>query len=89
MPEKSERIGLDAVLESVIDDSVFSAVLENGHRFVAVAKGRNGRPLAGVHLGDRVNVEFSPYDMSRGRVVAGPEQGNRSDESEKFGQENV
>ena len=64
------------MLETVIDESVFSAVLENGHRFVAVAKGRNGRPLAGIHPGDRVAVEFSPYDMSRGRVVAEPGAGS-------------
>ena len=66
--QKKERIKLDAVLLDVIDDAVFSAELENGHRFVAVAKGRNGEPLRGFSPEDRVWVEFSPYDMSTAQV---------------------
>jgi translation initiation factor IF-1 len=62
--QKNELIRLDATLSDVIDDSVFSAVLENGHRFIALAKAKGGRKFGPFRLTDRVKVVFSPFDMS-------------------------
>ena len=76
--QRNERIRLDAVLLDVIDHSVFSAELGNGHRFVAVAKGRSGDALPGYAPKDEVVVEFSPYDMSTARVITG----NRAESSD-------
>ncbi len=73
----------------VIDHAVFSAMLENGHRFVAVAKYRNGNPLTGLRPGDRVAVEFSPYDMSTARVVYESAEDEVNNESTKFSEANV
>ena len=69
----------------MLDDSVFTAELENGHRFVAVAKGLPAESRAELRPGHRVTVEFSPYDMSQARVV----RSEVRDESSKFSQENV
>ena len=67
--QKNEVIQLDATLLNVIDDSVFSAELDNGHRFVALAKEKGGRKFGAFWTADRVSVEFSPFDMSVGRIL--------------------
>jgi len=66
--QKNELIQLDATLVDVIDDSVFSATLENGHRFIALAKEKGGRKFGPFRLTDPVKVVFSPYDMSVARI---------------------
>lgn len=77
--QKNELIRLDAVLEDVIDHAVFWAILSNGHRFIAVAKTKTGDPIAAYKVGDRVTVQFSPFDMSTARVMTG--EGEEADES--------
>ena len=54
----------------MIDESVFDAELENGHRFVAVAKNLSVESKGFLKPRNWVEVEFSPYDMSKARVVA-------------------
>ena len=79
--QKNELIRLDGALVDVIDHAVFSAMLENGHLFVAVAKRRNGDPMTGLQAGDRVTVEFSPFDMSTARVICGSARDEVNNES--------
>ena len=67
--QKNELIRLDARLLDVIDHAVFRAELANGHRIVAVARGRGGRPTGKGNVNDMGTVEMSPFDMSQGRVV--------------------
>ncbi len=69
--EKNELIRLDARLLDVIDHAVFSAELANGHRFVVVAKQVDAEVLALLRPPCMVVVEMSPFDMSRGFLVAG------------------
>jgi len=66
--DKKEIILLDARLESVIDNNAFGAELRNGHRFIAFF-GRGDAERAELRINDRVTVEMSPYDMSKGRLV--------------------
>ncbi|MBP7830086.1 MAG: translation initiation factor IF-1 [Kiritimatiellae bacterium] len=64
-----EIIRLDARVVSVITNAVFRVELANGHGLVAYAD-RAGKSRAGtLQPGDRVRVEMSPCDMSRGRLV--------------------
>lgn len=67
---KNENIRLDAVLKSVIDNATFNAELPNGHTIV-VFPGKTDRERArrSLRTGDRVRVEMSPCDMSKGRIV--------------------
>jgi translation initiation factor IF-1 len=69
MPQ-TEIIRLDAVVRSVIAQSVFRAELANGHRIVAFAAGKDGERVRDLAPGAQVSVEMSPYDMSKGRIVA-------------------
>lgn len=86
MREK-EIIRLDAGVLSVLAPAVFRAELDNGHRIVAYAV-REERDRAGrIQPGDRVRVEMSPFDMSRGRIVF--EEPGIGDEGKKLSQEKV
>lgn len=64
-----EIIRLDAEVVSVIASMAFRARLSNGHEFTAYVPRENGGAVADVHLGGRVRVELSPYDMSRGEII--------------------
>ena len=48
---------------------MFRVILENGHRITATIGGRLRQNNIRILLGDRVDVEMSTYDLSRGRVV--------------------
>jgi translation initiation factor IF-1 len=65
---KKELILLDARLVSVIDENAFGAELQNGHGFVAFL-GREDFGAGDLEIGDSVQVEMSPFDMSKGRLV--------------------
>ena len=71
--QKNELIRLDATLSTVISESVFYAELDNGHKFVAVAKGLRIKRIDDLRPLDRVQVEFSPYTMSKARIVVDEE----------------
>lgn len=64
----SERFFLDATIRSVINVKAFRAVLDNGHELVAF-RGPKDRDAPPLSEGDRVRVEMSPCDMSKGRIV--------------------
>jgi translation initiation factor IF-1 len=63
-----ERFVLDAVVRSVINEKAFRAELGNGHEIVAF-RGCAGGPAPRRKPGDRVQVEMSPCDMSKGRIL--------------------
>ena len=70
--DKKETILLDAQLKSVIDNNAFGAELKNGHPLV-VFFGRDDTGRATPKVGEKVVVEMSPYDMSKGRLVLNQE----------------
>jgi translation initiation factor IF-1 len=67
MREK-EIIRLDARVVDVIGNSAFQVKLENGHPFVAFSIGPDKERTTSLGPGDVVEVEMSPYDMSRGKI---------------------
>lgn len=71
----AERIELDAIVTVVLNNRAFRAQLENGHEVIVYdAEDARAEP------GRRVRVALSPYDMSSGRWVSGPD-GKENDES--------
>lgn len=72
---QKEIIRLDARVVGVIANAVFRAKLANGHDLVAYAEREDREKVGGIREGDRLRVEMSPFDMSRGRIVMdeGPE----------------
>lgn len=56
-------------VDEVLPNAMFRVQLENGHKIIATLAGRLRQNNIRILLGDKVDVEMSPYDLSRGRVV--------------------
>lgn len=68
-PPKEEAVVLDAVVSKALPNAMFEVEIENGHKLVAYAAGRMRRYFIRITPGDRIRVELSPYDLTRGRIV--------------------
>jgi translation initiation factor IF-1 len=66
---QKESFVLDAVLKDVLSNSVFSAELPNGHQIVAFPRRCDEAAAGSLRVGDRIQVEMSPFDMSKGTFV--------------------
>jgi translation initiation factor IF-1 len=66
---KEEAIELDGTVTEVLPNATFRVRLTNGHDMLATIAGRMRRFRIRVLAGDRVTLEASPYDLSRGRIT--------------------
>lgn len=66
---KSDLIQISGVVHEVLPSAMFRVTLENGHLIIATLGGRLRQNNIRILLGDKVDVEMSPYDMNRGRIV--------------------
>lgn len=66
---KSDLIQISGVVNEVLPNAMFRVTLENGHLIIATLGGRLRQNNIRILLGDSVDVEMSPYDMNRGRIV--------------------
>jgi translation initiation factor IF-1 len=67
--QKEEPIEVEGTIIEALPSATFRVELENGHRILAYISGKMRRHYIRILPGDRVKVELSPYDLSRGRVV--------------------
>jgi translation initiation factor IF-1 len=66
---KEEQIRVDAVVKEALPNASFRVQLENGHQLLAHISGKMRMHFIRILPGDRVSVEMSPYDLTRGRIV--------------------
>ncbi len=66
---KQEAIQVEGVVTEVLPDQNFRVQLDNGHIVLAYASGKMSKFKIRVLQGDRVALEVSPYDFSRGRIT--------------------
>ena len=66
---KEELIEMNGVVNEVLPDSRYRITLENGHSLVAYTAGKMRLHRIRIIEGDKVTVELSPYDLSRGRIT--------------------
>ena len=66
---KEESLALDGVVSDVLPSATFRVALDNGHSIIATLAGKMRRFHIRVLNGDRVTVEVSPYDLTRGRIT--------------------
>jgi len=66
---QEETITLDGKIVDALPNAMFRVELENGHNVLAYLSGKMRKYYIRVLLGDRVKVEMSPYDLSRGRIT--------------------
>ena len=66
---KEDLIRMAGRVEELLPNAMFRVVLENNHKIMATIGGKLRQNNIRILLGDSVEVEMSPYDMNRGRVV--------------------
>ena len=66
---KQEAIKVDGVISEILPNTNFKVKLENGHEILAHISGKMRMHYIKILPGDRVKVEMSPYDLSKGRIV--------------------
>lgn len=59
----------DGQIDEIFPDGRFGVVLENDHRIIAYTAGRMRRNRIRSVVGDRVQVEMTPYDITKGRII--------------------
>lgn len=65
---KEELLEMQGVVSEVMPDSRFLVTLENGHTLIAYSAGKMRKHSIRIIAGDKVSVEISPYDLSKGRI---------------------
>jgi len=66
---KQGAIKVDGVIEEALPNATFLVKLENGHQILAHVSGKMRMNYIKILHGDRVTVELSPYDLSKGRIT--------------------
>ena len=66
---KKDLIKQDGVIEEALSNAMFRVRLENDHQIVATISGKMRMNYIRILPGDKVSVEISAYDLSRGRII--------------------
>ena len=69
MAEKEEKVELDGEVVEALRNGQFRIALDNGHETLGYTAGKMRRYRIRILPGDRIKVELSPYDLTRGRIV--------------------
>jgi translation initiation factor IF-1 len=64
-----EAISVEGRVVEVLPNSLFRVELANGHRFMAHTSGKMRLNFIRLAVGDKVNVQMSPYDLSKGCII--------------------
>tara|TARA_Y100001936_G_scaffold184068_1_gene181548 strand:+ start:11217 stop:11435 length:219 start_codon:yes stop_codon:yes gene_type:complete len=66
---KKEAIEVEGLVNEALKNAVFKIELANGHEVLAHASGKIRKNFIRILPGDKVLVELSPYDLTRGRIT--------------------
>jgi translation initiation factor IF-1 len=66
---KTDLIHVDGVIEETLPNTQFIVKLDNGHKILAHIAGKMRMNFIKILQGDKVKVELSPYDLSKGRII--------------------
>ncbi len=66
---KKNLIKQDGIIEEALSNAMFRVRLENDHQIVATISGKMRMNYIRILPGDKVSVEMSPYDLTRGRIT--------------------
>ena len=66
---KEELIEMQGKVTEVLPDSRFRVTLDNGHELIAYTSGKMRKNHIRILAGDKVSLEMSPYDLTKGRVT--------------------
>ena len=60
---------MDGVITDTLPNAMFRVKLDNGHEILAIISGKMRMHYIKILVGDKVTVEMSPYDLSKGRIT--------------------
>ena len=66
---KEDTIEMEGVVSEVLPDTRFRVGLDNGHNIVAYLSGKMRKHRIRILAGDKVSLEMTPYDLSKGRIT--------------------
>ncbi|ACI21377.1 MULTISPECIES: translation initiation factor IF-1 [Thermodesulfovibrio] len=66
---KEEHIEMQGTIEEALPNAMFRVKLENGHVILAYVSGKMRMHFIKILPGDKVLVEISPYDLTKGRII--------------------
>ena len=66
---KKNLIKQNGIIEEALSNAMFRVRLENDHQITATISGKMRMNYIRILPGDKVSVEMSPYDLSRGRII--------------------
>ncbi|MCI0472324.1 MAG: translation initiation factor IF-1 [Ignavibacteria bacterium] len=66
---KQDSIKVDGIITEILPNTTFKVKLENGHEILAHISGKMRMHYIRILQGDKVSVELSPYDLTKGRIT--------------------
>ncbi len=66
---KEDAIQISGIIKKSLPNAMFEVELDNGHKILGHISGRMRKYYIRINPGDRVTVELSPYDLSKGRIT--------------------
>ena len=66
---KTEHIEMEGTVKDTLPNTIFRVELDNGHTIIAHISGKIRKNYIRILTGDRVRVELTPYDLSKGRIT--------------------
>jgi translation initiation factor IF-1 len=66
---KEDMIEIEGLVVDTLPNAMFTVELENGHKILATVSGKIRKNYIRILTGDKVTVEMSPYDLTRGRIT--------------------
>jgi len=66
---KDDVIRVEGVVKELLPNTMFRVELENGHHILAHISGKMRMHFIRILQGDRVTIEMTPYDLTKGRIV--------------------
>jgi translation initiation factor IF-1 len=77
MTKKDDKVEVEGTVTEALPNTQFMVELDNGHQILAYLSGKMRKYYIRIALGDRVKVEMSMYDPSRGRIIYRHRDGGR------------
>jgi translation initiation factor IF-1 len=69
MAKSEDKVEVDGIVREALPNTQFTVELDNGHKLLAYLSGKMRKFYIRILLGDKVRVEMSMYDPSRGRII--------------------
>jgi len=69
MAKQEDSISVDGVVTKVLPATMYKVKLENDHEILAHISGKMRKNFIRITVGDRVTIDMSPYDLSKGRIT--------------------